>query len=109
MLMPSRRKLLRCLIINATSNGLGILDSSLFPSIYDHDYNTRLKASFGESIKWRGSSFAFCLNPRSRVTQSNVFTSFPKASFRMSSSQRFRERLENPPSPDSSGSSSSSN
>jgi hypothetical protein len=69
-----------------------------------------LKASFGESISGNSDSGntnlaggsggllpAFSLSPKSRAAQSNGPTSPFEASLRASSSQRFHERLENPP------------
>lgn len=80
-----------------------------------------LKTGFGESISGNSDSGnksqasgrggllpAFNLSPKSRAAQSNVPTSPFEVSLRASSSQRFHERLENPPSLDSSGSSSTS-
>lgn len=81
-----------------------------------------LKASFGESISGNSDSGnmnlasssggllpAFSLSPKSRVAQPNAPTSPFEVSLRASSSQRFHERLENPPSLNPSGSSPISN
>ena len=80
-----------------------------------------LKASFGESISGNGDGNtnpasggggllpAFSLSPKSRAAQPNAPTSPFEASLRASSSQRFHERLENPPSFNSSDSPPTSN